>query len=156
MHGPINVKSPNNTSKWQMGFNSAFKGLIDKLSHSYMFRHYCVILSEFVVSCWSMYKIKKKNTFCVSCVYVLNDDSTIFELSPPTGKDLASTTNRSRRVPLLSLYRIPLIWGTEFWEQHNFFAFCRLLLRKIPENSYHSHSNARATNWTSGCGSVYN
>jgi hypothetical protein len=31
MHGPINVKSPNNTSKWQMGFNSAFKGLKDKL-----------------------------------------------------------------------------------------------------------------------------
>jgi len=28
MHGPINVKSPNNASKWQMGFNSAFKGLI--------------------------------------------------------------------------------------------------------------------------------
>jgi hypothetical protein len=28
MHGPINVKSPNNTRKWQMGFNSAFKGLI--------------------------------------------------------------------------------------------------------------------------------
>jgi len=27
MHGPINVKSPSNTSKWQMGFNSAFKGL---------------------------------------------------------------------------------------------------------------------------------
>jgi hypothetical protein len=28
MHGPIKVKSPNNTNKWQMGFNSAFKGLI--------------------------------------------------------------------------------------------------------------------------------
>jgi hypothetical protein len=28
MHGPINVKSPNNISKWQMGFNSAFKDLI--------------------------------------------------------------------------------------------------------------------------------
>jgi hypothetical protein len=28
MHGPINVKSPNSISKWQMGFNSAFKGLI--------------------------------------------------------------------------------------------------------------------------------
>jgi hypothetical protein len=28
MHGPINVKSPNNTSKWQIGFNSLFKGLI--------------------------------------------------------------------------------------------------------------------------------
>jgi hypothetical protein len=27
MHGTINVKSFNNTSKWQMGFNSAFKGL---------------------------------------------------------------------------------------------------------------------------------
>jgi hypothetical protein len=27
MHGPINVNSSNNTSKWQMGFNSAFKGL---------------------------------------------------------------------------------------------------------------------------------
>jgi hypothetical protein len=27
MHAPINVKSPNNISKWQMGFNSAFKGL---------------------------------------------------------------------------------------------------------------------------------
>jgi hypothetical protein len=27
MHGPINVKSPNNTSQWQMEFNSAFKGL---------------------------------------------------------------------------------------------------------------------------------
>jgi hypothetical protein len=27
MHGPINVKSPKNISKWQMGFNSAFKGL---------------------------------------------------------------------------------------------------------------------------------
>jgi hypothetical protein len=29
MHGPINLKFPNNTSKWQMGFNSAFKGLMD-------------------------------------------------------------------------------------------------------------------------------
>jgi hypothetical protein len=28
MHGPINVKSPNNISKWQMGFNSAFKRLM--------------------------------------------------------------------------------------------------------------------------------
>ena len=27
MHGPINVKSPNNTSKWQTTFNSAFKAL---------------------------------------------------------------------------------------------------------------------------------
>jgi hypothetical protein len=27
MHGAMNVKSPNNTSKWQIGFNSAFEGL---------------------------------------------------------------------------------------------------------------------------------
>jgi hypothetical protein len=27
MHGPINVKSPNNISKWQMGFNSALEEL---------------------------------------------------------------------------------------------------------------------------------
>jgi hypothetical protein len=31
MHGTINVKSPNNTSKWQMGFNSAFKGLTEEM-----------------------------------------------------------------------------------------------------------------------------
>jgi hypothetical protein len=28
MHLPIKVKSPNNISKWQMRFNSAFKGLM--------------------------------------------------------------------------------------------------------------------------------
>jgi hypothetical protein len=27
MQVPINVKSPNNSSKWQMGFNSVFNGL---------------------------------------------------------------------------------------------------------------------------------
>jgi hypothetical protein len=39
MHLPINVKSPNNTSKWQMGFNSVFEGLISsgpkKKEHRY-------------------------------------------------------------------------------------------------------------------------
>jgi len=35
MHGAINVKSPNNTSKWQMGFNSAFKGLRVSLREKY-------------------------------------------------------------------------------------------------------------------------
>jgi hypothetical protein len=33
MHGPINVKFPNNTSKWQMGFNLAFKGLIFEIKY---------------------------------------------------------------------------------------------------------------------------
>jgi hypothetical protein len=34
MHGPINVKSLNNTSKWQMGFNSAFKRLSPLRMHT--------------------------------------------------------------------------------------------------------------------------
>jgi hypothetical protein len=33
MHGPMNVKFPNNPSKWQIEFNSAFKGLIDLHVH---------------------------------------------------------------------------------------------------------------------------
>jgi hypothetical protein len=33
MHGPISVKSPNNISEWKMGFNSAFKGLIEVVSY---------------------------------------------------------------------------------------------------------------------------
>jgi hypothetical protein len=36
MHGPINVKSPNNISEWQMGFNSAFKGLMKCATSSSM------------------------------------------------------------------------------------------------------------------------
>jgi hypothetical protein len=31
MHVPIKVKSPNNISKWQMEFNSAFKGLMSQI-----------------------------------------------------------------------------------------------------------------------------
>jgi hypothetical protein len=42
MHGPINVKSPNNTSKWKMGFNSGFKGL------KHMSVHECTLQSVFV------------------------------------------------------------------------------------------------------------
>jgi len=41
MHGPIKVKSPNNTSKWQTGFNSAFKGLT-KVHLSTTFGHICL------------------------------------------------------------------------------------------------------------------
>jgi hypothetical protein len=37
MHVPINVKSPNNISEWQMGFNSAFKGLIWSFAHTSAF-----------------------------------------------------------------------------------------------------------------------
>jgi hypothetical protein len=44
MHGHINVKSPNNISKWQMGFNSAFKGLI-----------YIVNIVGYFLSCITMH-----------------------------------------------------------------------------------------------------
>jgi hypothetical protein len=43
MHVPINVKTPNNTSKWQMGFNSAFKGLIQYYARE---RKHVSIVSE--------------------------------------------------------------------------------------------------------------
>jgi hypothetical protein len=41
MHLPINVKSPNNISKWHMGFNSAFKGLIQYTKQSF-YEIYCI------------------------------------------------------------------------------------------------------------------
>jgi hypothetical protein len=40
MHVPIKVKSPNNISEWQMGLNSAFKGL--NLNADYGIR-YCAV-----------------------------------------------------------------------------------------------------------------
>ena len=43
MHGPINVKSPNNISEWQMGFNSAFKGLANVV-----YRKFCNIIEGYV------------------------------------------------------------------------------------------------------------
>jgi hypothetical protein len=50
MHGPINVKSPNNISKWQMGFNSAFKGLILPPSKE-LNRSVSAMVEEFMFSC---------------------------------------------------------------------------------------------------------
>jgi hypothetical protein len=37
MHGPMNLKSPNNISKWQMGFNSSFKGLKKLIPNHHVF-----------------------------------------------------------------------------------------------------------------------
>jgi hypothetical protein len=53
MRGPINVKSPNNISKWQMGFNSAFKGLTEnfiylKLSGNLQLIYSAATFSNFV------------------------------------------------------------------------------------------------------------
>jgi hypothetical protein len=61
MNLPINVKSPNNISKWQMGFNSAFKGL-KKLSRDSEWERPRRICCH-----WHNGKVKmlvKVNTFC--------------------------------------------------------------------------------------------
>jgi hypothetical protein len=57
MHGPLNVKFPNNTSKWQMEFNSAFKGL-----------------SVVMVVAYSCLFQARKHIYCVSrtCVDAIN------------------------------------------------------------------------------------
>jgi hypothetical protein len=48
MRGSINIKSPDNTSKWQMGFNSVFKGLrnieiINSTTRSHLVGYFCKI-----------------------------------------------------------------------------------------------------------------
>jgi len=50
MHGPINVKSPNNISEWQMGFNSAFKGLSDWF-YSRLYAHWFTLRLCFCNGC---------------------------------------------------------------------------------------------------------
>jgi hypothetical protein len=47
MHGPINVKSPNNIAKWQMRFNSAFKGLTGR-SKSYVPQFFSALLPDHI------------------------------------------------------------------------------------------------------------
>jgi len=51
MHVPINVKSPNNISKWQMGFNSAFKGL-RYIKHS---------VCQWVCDMWSVTSVSEQS-----------------------------------------------------------------------------------------------
>jgi hypothetical protein len=55
MHVPINVKSPNNISEWNMEFNSAFKGLTESSSvekseeHGSIFVFNCASLLKYVL-----------------------------------------------------------------------------------------------------------
>ena len=51
MHVPINVKSPNNISGWQMGFNSAFKGL-NKYRHENAYALYDIFNCNWVATRW--------------------------------------------------------------------------------------------------------
>ena len=59
MHVPINVKSPNNISEWQMEFNSAFKGLMLFV----LFHNYYILL---ILICMD---VSLKNVCTVSFTY---------------------------------------------------------------------------------------
>jgi hypothetical protein len=48
MHGPINVKPPNNISKWQMGFNSAFKELNVIVNTHFCEKYSFILNSKFI------------------------------------------------------------------------------------------------------------
>jgi hypothetical protein len=65
MHVPINVTSPNNISKWQMGFNSAFKGLskfhfISSRIKSLIWRQLCGHILMWSCSYHKQVKLKKE------------------------------------------------------------------------------------------------
>jgi hypothetical protein len=59
MHGTTNVKSPNNIMKWQMGFNSAFKGLMKgpkilriELNAFHLYQHYSLFMHNKLQYTW--------------------------------------------------------------------------------------------------------
>jgi hypothetical protein len=53
--------APNNASKWQMGFNSAFKGLMTLMGHLFTERAPNVQIKYFIFG-WSIYNILVLNT----------------------------------------------------------------------------------------------
>jgi hypothetical protein len=60
LHGPMNVKFPNNTSKWQMEFNSAFKGLSEHvLQHR-------ILLTNFTEQSSSKLSVSHQNFHTIS------------------------------------------------------------------------------------------
>jgi hypothetical protein len=70
MHLPINVKSPNNIIKWQMGFNSAFKGVFPFALH-YVPATVEVRVAgtvELTVFTAALAKLRKATTGCVMSV----------------------------------------------------------------------------------------
>jgi hypothetical protein len=59
MHGLINLKSPINTNKWQMGFNSGFKGLNNGT-------HYFINVGKFTVELGKVSKYCGYTTECAT------------------------------------------------------------------------------------------
>jgi hypothetical protein len=76
MHGSINVKSPNNTSKWQMGLNSAFKGLRISLDIGYL------PLISVRILVWLMAEAKSRND---TSNKGRNDFSPLWSVLPASG-----------------------------------------------------------------------
>jgi hypothetical protein len=76
MHVLINVKSSNNISKWQMGFNSAFKGL--NLCHL-TWRTVSVLMSESINSFYIRFATHNSEIsfYCVFVTFV-NKDKTFY------------------------------------------------------------------------------
>jgi hypothetical protein len=63
MHGPMNVKFLNNTSKWQMEFNSAFKGLIVQVSLPYNNTGRAIVLYNFIL----VHQLLNKSSIVPNC-----------------------------------------------------------------------------------------
>jgi uncharacterized membrane protein YjjP (DUF1212 family) len=74
MHVPINVKSLNNISKWQMEFNSAFKGLIWMLCSS------CATSCEFFVV-YVFGRFVTVWSFLLSSLAILYDEDGILSIT---------------------------------------------------------------------------
>jgi hypothetical protein len=58
MHGPINIKSPNNINEWQMGFNAAFKGLNPTQYHSWNYKRNHTLHSSHMVCLTTIENVK--------------------------------------------------------------------------------------------------
>jgi hypothetical protein len=82
MHVPINVKSSNNISKWQMRFNSAFKALINHTKTMVYVRVYnaCFDVRKPVLYLHIIrfYKIKKYYTKPHCAVGVVMEKQSVF------------------------------------------------------------------------------
>jgi hypothetical protein len=83
MHGTINVKSPNNTSKWEMGFNSAFKGL------------------RTIGCCWTVGELWRPRIY--TCALDLTISTGTVLLRPSKFRDSTSDRLNSATVPHMTL-----------------------------------------------------
>jgi hypothetical protein len=79
MHGPINIKSPNNTSKWQVGFNSTFIGLI-YIVHLVGYFHSFITMHGFMNVNRMFYVFSQNVTFLARMLLPTTDSAVISNL----------------------------------------------------------------------------